>query len=108
MVEIFLKKSPIPQTSFLVGTFFDVFYSKTALAEAWFFSAYRLNKGTSEGPKGGGILVIPVSISFLHGQRGGRTSHNSPPHSPVPLALGQGGSVRCLTVQKFTFMQLNT
>ena len=108
MVEIFLKKSPIPQTSFLVGTFFDVFYSKTALAEAWFFSAYRLNKGTSEGPKGGGILVIPVSISFLHGQRGRGTSHNSPPHSPVPLALGQGGSVRCLTVQKFTFMQLNT
>ena len=87
MVEIFLKKSPIPQTSFLVGTFFDVFYSKTALAEAWFFSAYRLNKGTSEGPKGGGILVIPVSISFLHGQRGGGRPTIPPPPPPPPPTL---------------------
>ena len=27
-----LQTSPIPQTSFFVGTFFDVSYSKTALA----------------------------------------------------------------------------
>ena len=50
-----------------------------ALAEARFFSAYRLTKGTSEGPKGGVNLVIPVSILFSTWEKGGGEIPQVPP-----------------------------
>ena len=45
-----LQMSPIPQTSFLVGTFFAASYSKTALERVWKYrTCYKRGQKILEG-----------------------------------------------------------